>query len=110
MPVLGRDPSKIRTGITKTMNSNTDLLAQIYLFFNIFKNKITSLGGGFIPAHRTADLNRLAGYHSGNIFAPEVAVFIHKPSHNLSVGINIRSRNILVRTNMLRGLPDIFPT
>jgi len=55
--------------------------------------------GGFIPSQRAAQGNRFAGHHPGDGIAFGHAIGIHDPGHHLRVGVDIRSRNVLFRTN-----------
>ncbi len=68
--------------------------------------------GGILSAQGTSDFNRLAGNDSGNGISLEHAVSIHNPAHDLRIGVDVRRRNILLRTDQGKnhsGIPSRKP-
>ena len=65
--------------------------------------------GGFDPAPRTANLERLARHDPGNVLADVHAVRVHKPRHNLRRRADIGRRNVLIGADDLDEFGRVPP-
>jgi hypothetical protein len=68
-----------------------------------------SASRGFFTAQAPSDRKRFAGHDARNGVANLLAVRVHHPCHDLSVGPNIWGWDILVRANQWENLRGVSP-
>ena len=65
--------------------------------------------GGFAPPQRAAELDRLAGHDGRRGVADVHRVGVHHPGHDLLVGVHVRRRHVLFRTDRVDDFGDVAP-
>ena len=65
--------------------------------------------GGFAPPERAAHLDRLAGHDGRRGVADVHRVGVHHPRHDLLVGVDVRRRHVLFRTDRVDDFGDVAP-
>src|SRR3989338_10195797 len=89
----------IFSNVSKSLDSYCCALLDVILFCHFEKDIIPSKGGRCFPPEGTSKMYRFSCDDSRILFSGYLIVLVHHPSHDRCIGVDVRSRDILVRAD-----------
>src|SRR3989338_1699536 len=99
----------IFSNVSKSLDSYCCALLDVILFCHFEKDIIPSKGGRCFPPEGTSKMYRFSCDDSRILFSGYLIVFVHHPSHDRCIGVDVRSRDILVRADKVCHCFHISP-